>query len=84
MIGKKNSVENSELIASDANASRGITNQKKTDENLMCGVTIVTNLTILEKHAGRFMVNQQIEKAAKWVTNPTMEFYQQMKLRHVP
>lgn len=32
MIGKKNSIENSALVVSDVNASRGTTNQKKTDE----------------------------------------------------
>lgn len=32
MVGKKNSIENSALVVSDVNASRGTTNQKKTDE----------------------------------------------------
>ncbi|KAL5555940.1 hypothetical protein UlMin_038176 [Ulmus minor] len=75
MLGKRAvgpPVENSALVASDANASTAITNQRKTDDKPRCGATVATNFVILRKPAGRFMANQQIGKVANLVKDLTV------------
>ncbi|KAL5555937.1 hypothetical protein UlMin_038173 [Ulmus minor] len=84
MLGKRAvgaPVENSALVASDANASTAITNLRKIDDKPRCGATVATNFVILGKPAGRFMANQQIGKVANLVKELTVYLPLQMKLK---